>query len=105
MSVLGFIVINSAFLSSIVVLLGISLLKSLPKIQRLIPHLLKRIGMGLLMFVAEDAIYMAILTSSVETEAVKDPVGVMKWFYPLYCPTYTDHRLQDATLLVNSTFL
>ena len=61
--------------------------------------------MGLLMLVAQDATYTGILASSVETVAVKDPNGVMKWFYALYCPTYTDHRLQDGTLLVNSTFL
>ena len=102
---LAFIVINPACLSSMIVLLSIPIVKYLPKIHRLIANMLKRIGMGLSILVAQDIIYIGLLASPVTTEAVEDPVHGSKWFYQLYCATYADHKSQDGSLLVKSTFL
>ena len=104
---LGFIVINPACLSSMVVLLGIPIVKCLPKIHRLIPNMLKRIGIGLSILVAQDIIYITLLASPVTAEAVEDPIHGFRWYYTLYCTTYKAHKSpgQDGYLLVDNTFL
>ena len=75
------------------------------KIHRLIPSMLKRIGIGLSILVAQDIIYITLLATPVTTEAVEDPINGSGWFYTLYCTTYAAHRSQDGSLLVNNTFL
>ena len=102
---LGFIVINPAFLSSLVILLVIPIIKCLPKIHRLIPNMLKRIGIGLSILITQEIIYIALLASPVTTEAIEDPIHGFGQFYTLYCMTYSDHKSQDETLFVSNEFL
>ena len=67
--------------------------------------MLKRIGIGLLILIAQNVIYIALLASGVTTEAVEDPIHGFRGFYALYCTTYADRKIQDGSLLVSNTFL
>ena len=56
----GILVYNPGFVSSIVVLISIPTTWFLPNIHRFTPNLLKRIGIGMLMMVLQDFVYIAL---------------------------------------------
>ena len=107
-NVLGFIVLYPGFMSFVVVLLGIPLVKCLPSVHRLIPNMLKRIGIGLLVLLTQDIMYMAMIAFPVDNETAEEAIddqNGFNGFYGFYCYSYTSHKLRNGFVSVNNTYL
>ena len=81
-----------------IVLLGIPFLNFLPKIHKIMPNMLKRIGIGLLILVVQDALYTVLIALPMDGKNITYTGGD----YSSYC---YNSKLQSGVVTGNYTYL